>query len=73
MRRFVTGFVRFWWGFIVGDDWRIAVGVVVVLGIGAVLVAGDASQGLVAALTAAGIMLVAIASIVTAALRASRR
>ena len=73
MRRFLTGFVRFWWGFIVGDDWRIAVGVVVVLGIGAVLVAGDASQGLVAALTAAGIMLVAIASIVTAALRASRR
>jgi uncharacterized membrane protein len=73
MRRFVTGFVRFWWGFIVGDDWRIAVGVVVVLGIGAVLVARDASQGLVAALTAAGIMLVAIASIVTAALRASRR
>ena len=73
MRRFVTGFARFWWGFIVGDDWRIAVGVVVVLGIGAVLVAGDASQGLVAAFTAAGIMLVAIASIVTAALRASRR
>jgi hypothetical protein len=73
MRRFVTGFLRFWWDFIIGDDWRIAVGVVVVLGVGAVLVAGDASQALVAALTAAGIMLVAITSIVTAALRASRR
>jgi hypothetical protein len=73
MRRFVTGFLRFWWDFIVGDDWRIAAGVVVVLGVGAVLVAGDASQALVAALTAAGIMLVAITSIVTAALRASRR
>jgi hypothetical protein len=73
MRRFVTGFLRFWWDFIIGDDWRIAAGVVVVLGVGAVLVAGDASQALVAALTAAGIMLVAITSIVTAALRASRR
>jgi hypothetical protein len=73
MRRFATGFLRFWWDFIVGDDWRIAAGVVVVLGVGALLVAGDASQALVAALTAAGIMLVAIASIVTAALRASRR
>ena len=73
MRRFVTGFLSFWWDFIVGDDWRIAVGVLVVLGVGAVLVASDASQALVAALTAAGIMIVAIASIVTAALRASRR
>jgi hypothetical protein len=73
MRRFVTGFLRFWWDFIIGDDWRIAAGVVVVLGVGAVLVVGDAFQALVAALTAAGIMLVAITSIVTAALRASRR
>jgi hypothetical protein len=74
MRRFVAGFLRFWWDFIVGDDWRIAAGVVVVLGVGALLVAGgDASQSLVATITAAGIMLVAIGSIVTAALRASRR
>jgi hypothetical protein len=73
MKRFVTGFLRFWWDFIVGDDWRIAVGIVVVLGVGALLVSGDASQALVAALTAAGIMLVAITSIVTAALRATRR
>jgi hypothetical protein len=74
MKRFVAGFLRFWWDFIVGDDWRIAAGVVVVLALGALLVArGDASHSLVAALTAAGIMLVAIGSIVTAALRASRR
>jgi hypothetical protein len=67
VKRFVTGFGRFWWDFIVGDDWRIAAGVIVVLGVGALLVAaGDASQTLVAALTAAGIMLVAIGSIVSA-------
>jgi hypothetical protein len=74
MTRFVVGFARFWWDFIVGDDWRIAAGVLVVLGLGALLVAGgDASDPLVAALTAAGIMLVAIGTIVSAALRATRR
>jgi hypothetical protein len=72
--RLVAGFARFWWDFIVGDDWRIAAGVVLVLGVGAVLVStARASDPLVATLTAAGIMLVAIGSIVTAALRASRR
>ena len=67
MRRFVTGFVRFWWDFIVGDDWRTAAGVLLVLGVGAVLVStARASDPLVATLTAAGIMLVAIGSIVAA-------
>jgi hypothetical protein len=32
-------FGRFWWDFVVGDDWRIAVGVVVALGMSAALVA----------------------------------
>lgn len=30
--RFVVGFGRFWYEFIVGDDWRIAIGAVVALG-----------------------------------------
>jgi hypothetical protein len=69
--RVVAAFARFWWDFIVGDDWRIAAGVVAVLALGALLVsASDASAALVATLTAAGIMLVAIGSIVAAALRA---
>jgi hypothetical protein len=72
--RFVAGFGRFWWDFIVGDDWRIAAGVVLVLGAGALLVsATDASTAVVATVTAAGIMLVAVGSIVAAALRADRR
>jgi hypothetical protein len=72
--RLVAGFARFWWDFIVGDDWRIAAGVLLVLGFGALLVsAGRASDPLVATLTAIGIMLVAIGSIVAAALRAGRR
>jgi hypothetical protein len=30
--RLLRGFVAFWWDFIVGDDWRIAAGVVLALG-----------------------------------------
>jgi hypothetical protein len=72
--RLVAGFARFWWDFIVGDDWRIAAGVVLVLGAGALLVStARASDSLVATITAVGIMLVAIGSIVAAALRAGRR
>jgi hypothetical protein len=72
--RFVKGFGRFWWDFIVGDDWRIAAGVVVVLAAGALLVANtSAPDGLVAALVAVGIVAVAIGSIVASALRARRR
>jgi hypothetical protein len=74
VKRLAVGFLRFWWDFIVGDDWRIAAGVVAFLAVGAPLVSGgDASDQLVATLTAGGIMLVAIGSIVTAALRGERR
>ena len=72
--RFARGFLRFWWDFIVGDDWRIAAGVVVVLASGALLVARTtAPDGLVAALVALGIVVVAIGSIAASALRARGR
>ena len=72
--RFATAFLRFWWDFVIGEDWRIAAGVVVVLGAGALLVAQTgAPDGLVAVLTALGIVLVAIGSIAASALRAGRR
>ena len=72
--RFARGFARFWWDFVIGEDWRIAAGVVAVLGAGALLVANtDAPDGLVAALTALGIVLVAIGSIASSALKAGRR
>ena len=31
--RYVRSFGRFWWNFIVGDDWRVALGVAVALGL----------------------------------------
>jgi hypothetical protein len=72
--RFARGFARFWWDFVVGDDWRIAAGVVVVLAAGALLVANtSAPDGLVAALVAVGIVSVAIGSIAASALRERRR
>ena len=65
--RFARGFARFWWDFVVGDDWRIAAGVVVVLAGGAVLVARTSvPDGVVAAVTALGIVVVAIGSIAAA-------
>ena len=48
--RFLVGFGRFWYEFIVGDDWRIAAGVTLVLAVGAVVEAA----GLGGAVAAAG-------------------
>jgi hypothetical protein len=31
--RYLRAFGRFWWNFIVGDDWRVAAGVAVALGL----------------------------------------
>jgi hypothetical protein len=36
--RHVVSFARFWWEFIIGDDWRIAAGLTVALGLCALLV-----------------------------------
>jgi hypothetical protein len=70
--RFLKAFGRFWWDFVVGDDWRIAVGVVVVLAGGAVLVAKtDVSHALVAVLAATGIAVVVLVSIVAATRRSA--
>lgn len=68
----VRGFLRFWYDFIVGDDWRIAAGVALVLVAGGVLVAADALEDAVLApLTAAGIVAVVGASILAGARRSS--
>ncbi len=69
--RFVRGFGRFWWEFVVGDEWRIAAGVVGVLAVGAVAVAVERFSGsAVVVAVALGIAAVAILSIVLPARRA---
>jgi hypothetical protein len=35
--KYLRSFGRFWWNFIVGDDWRVAAGVAVALGLTSVL------------------------------------
>lgn len=30
--RYLVGFLRFWYDFIIGDDWTVAAGVIVLLG-----------------------------------------
>jgi uncharacterized membrane protein HdeD (DUF308 family) len=66
--RAVRGFLRFWWEFVIGDDWRIAAGVAAVLAGAAVLVSQtDASHALVAVAAAVGVALVAVGAIVSSA------
>ena len=62
--RFLRGFGRFWWDFLVGDDWRIALGVTLVLAVGAVLAASEAlDDAVLAPLVGLGIVLVAAFSL----------
>jgi hypothetical protein len=65
MRSFVIGFLRFWRDFVIGDDWRVAAGVTLVLGIGAIAVASGTVSDTAVALTAlAGFVTVVFATIV---------
>jgi hypothetical protein len=71
--KFIVGFFRFWWDFIIGDDWKIAAGVAVVLAVGALLVARThLSDSAIAVIAGAGILAVVTASIVGGALAVSR-
>lgn len=55
--RWVKGFGRFWWDFIVGDDWRVAAGVVLALGCGALLAATEAaSDAVIGVVVVAGLL-----------------
>ena len=68
--RFLRAFGRFWYDFIVGDDWRIAGGVVLVLAAGAALVGTRAvSDEVLVPLVGAGIVGVVSVSIVAGARR----
>ena len=70
--RFVTGFLRFWWDFIVGDDGWIAFGVALVLALGAALVVADlVADAALAPLLALAILAVVMARVVAGA-RSSR-
>ena len=52
MRRFAA----FWWDFIVGDDWRVAVGIALALGLTAALATTWASAWIVMPLAVAAVL-----------------
>ena len=71
--RYVAAFGRFWWDFIVGDDWRIAAAVGTVLGAGLVLTAWTGlSDAVLTVGVGVALVAVVVASIVLPA-RARRR
>jgi hypothetical protein len=49
-------FLRFWWDFIVGDDWRVAAGIAVALGLTAALATTSAPAWLVLPLAVAAVL-----------------
>jgi uncharacterized membrane protein len=70
---YARAFGRFWYDFIVGEDWRIAAGVVAALAAGALLASADAIRdGLLVVLVAAAIVGVVVASVVGAAVSERR-
>ena len=65
--RYLRSFARFWWDFVVGDDWRVAAGVAVALGLTRLLTALDANPWWLLPLAVA---LLLLASVRRAAARA---
>jgi hypothetical protein len=55
MRR-IRAFGRFWWDFVVGDDWRSAAGVVLAIGVTAALAAAGVAAWWVMPLAALGVL-----------------
>ncbi|MDP9236080.1 MAG: hypothetical protein M3P30_01550 [Chloroflexota bacterium] len=40
--KYVVAFIEFWYDFIVGDDWQVAAGIVLAIGLSALLARTDA-------------------------------
>jgi hypothetical protein len=68
--RYVAAFGRFWWDFIVGDEWRFAVIVGVAAAGGAVGASGHRVRGGVIAVVLAAWVMLAVATVI---LRSGRR
>jgi hypothetical protein len=59
MRR-IRAFGRFWWDFVVGDDWRAALGVVVAIALTAVLVGAGVDAWWLMPIAVGAILLVSL-------------
>jgi len=54
--RHLHAFGRFWWNFVVGDDWRAAAGIVLAIGATAAVAAGGVDAWWLMPLAVAGIL-----------------
>jgi hypothetical protein len=54
--RRLRGFGRFWWDFVVGDDWRAAAGIVLAIAVTAALVAAGLDAWWLMPVSVAGIL-----------------
>jgi hypothetical protein len=71
--RFVKGFGRFWYDFLIGDDWKIAAAVVTVLTVGAIAVAVGSFDSHVLAAVLAISVAAAFTAVVLVDARSSKR
>lgn len=69
----LRAFGRFWWEFVVGDDWKIAAGVALALAVGALLAATASVEADWLAPAAGGCVLLAFAAVVAADVRGRPR
>jgi hypothetical protein len=56
----IDAFGRFVWDFVVGDDWRIAVGVVIALGLTAVVAGAGVSAWWILPVAVAGVLSISV-------------
>jgi hypothetical protein len=68
--RYAAAFGRFWWDFIVGDEWRFALIVCVAAAVGALAAAGHWARGGVISVALAAWVMLAVAAVI---LRSGRR
>jgi hypothetical protein len=62
--KLVVAFGRFWWDFVVGDEWRIALSVGVVTTLGLVLAAWGALDGRVIALAVGAALMLTVSAVI---------
>ena len=53
-------FGKFWWDFVVGDDWRVAAGIAIALGLTALLATTSAPAWIVLPLAVAAVLWVSV-------------
>ena len=56
----LSAFARFWWEFVVGDDWRTAIGVALALALTALIAAAGVSAWWVMPLAVLGLLALSI-------------